>query len=544
MESISRRTRKNLTSGKERDDKSLKSDRSNEGHLKDNVLKLDLGRENNLNKVFLKVTQKYKQMNRSKSPNYATSESESPEKSPNIHTTQRRNKILTSIKSDGNNNISTIKGSNKILSIIKNNNKNIAKNEFSKTFLGSIIKEHADEQYSSQEEKDKESFKDINKGIFKKVIDLAKIRKAEEKKRKLLEENLVPSDDDNNNNQNNNKNNNDNSFVSKIDMINEALNKNKIKSKILETSIRDEKKSNYEFNFKSDSPINANDKNKSMYNSSFRKGKNKNNDAYINVVSNFQYPISKITNKKSKQRKPTVSIDNPELDIALLSNNLHVYKEQEDNSEAEENEVEMKKKAEIEEGIKKNKIYSKYSDWVIGNRLTEDEKIKLGIITKKKEVNKNEKKLKEIFGPGISLKANPDSTKSKSSAHAKGENLFNQSKNKCLIKFVPKKNKPSIHDEHYKAELNLSQVMDNDKKSRMSKSKNYSLIYDDDIILDNDGRVSLSKMIKDQFNQIKISNLVEPEKIMECTQDKYIREKSEYVLNFQELNRNIGRFLL
>lgn len=278
----------------------------------------------------------------------------------------------------------------------------------------------------------------------------------------------------------------------------------------------------------------------------------------------------KKSNKEILVKKQTLKYNSPELDLAHHINQLRFLAESNKMNSKENNiivnpdekkpdNLDNNKNQETEENEtinlnKKMKIYSKYSDLVIGDRMSDERKAELGIIPMKRNPNFNKKKNDLPIFNIINLEKKDKNTKNQTT------------KNTSLIKFIPKSFKLDPSDEYYmfeekrkkdaqirkdylhpqtathmgsKANKSLKQMMDLNIPS--NESNENLTIPGTNIKGVHLNKNSLAYMVKVQFNKIKIQNLVEPEKIMECTQDKFVRNKTEYVLEFQELNREIGK---
>lgn len=315
------------------------------------------------------------------------------------------------------------------------------------------------------------------------------------------------------------------------------------------------------------SKLNSNELNKENKESSDKVNTNK---IYLKSNSNRSQlnPLSGAkVNKSSKEipfKKPTLKYNSPELDLSSNINQMRIFAQNKLKSEKSIEKVNIKEIAkevkqpkddpDAEEDDyqenKKIKVYSKYSDLVIGDRMSEDLKVELGIIPKNRNQNFNRKKNELLLNLDT---ANLD----------KKEKCTTRNRNNTsLIKFIPKKFKLDPTDENFLNEvkrLNATKIrksyllpstskhiekseekplMDLMHLTSISKENNNNLTVPNKKSRHN--KISLAYMVKEQFNKIKIQNLVEPEKIIEVSQDKFIRNKSEYVLEFQELNREIG----
>lgn len=192
---------------------------------------------------------------------------------------------------------------------------------------------------------------------------------------------------------------------------------------------------------------------------------------------------------------------------------------------------------------KKFKVYSKYSNLVLGDRMSESRKIQLGIIHR--QTNKEDtlfKKRKDlglgIFTENLEKKRlQPKSTK----------NSFS------LIRFIPQKIEINGNkvDNHFHFPTSAALTTTNVTKKRINldtqiSAKDYSNTekLNTQSLENLYQRISLNYLIKEQFNLLKIENLKEPEKIMECSQDRFVRDKNDYVLEIQHLNRNIEKEVL
>lgn len=272
------------------------------------------------------------------------------------------------------------------------------------------------------------------------------------------------------------------------------------------------------------------------------------------TVSSFQPP---------KIKKPSIKYNNPDLDLnnhikqmRIMDENSRKIKEEKENLNAVNNNELYKKTNNLEiintneedpsESLSKRlKIFSKFSDLVIGERMSESQKFELGIIPRKRNNNFNKKK-------------DDDCIKITNKKNAHINNCLIQKSN-SLIKFTAKsKYKSDINDENYeylnKKANKQSNVKDEFFVVNTTKNKNSNYFRklinlnstSDENKAQTDPKVkkerkNLAVMVKEQFNKIRIMNLMEPEKLKESTQDKFVRNKTEYVMEFQQLNREIGK---
>lgn len=157
------------------------------------------------------------------------------------------------------------------------------------------------------------------------------------------------------------------------------------------------------------------------------------------------------------------------------------------------------------------------------------------------------------------------------------ENSLHKKDTKKDTHKVAAKRKSHFVNEDNNSVSNRSVSKNNNVKKNTIYSKFSSLVYEDKIpeeekytlgIKKKDGEFSNSKLyknnsvikfvkksemkndsenkdlaykIKHQFNSIKIKNLIEPEKLIESSQDKFVRNKCDYTLEFQNLNREIEK---
>lgn len=276
--------------------------------------------------------------------------------------------------------------------------------------------------------------------------------------------------------------------------------------------------------------------------------------------SNFQPP---------KLKKPSIKYNLPELDLNNHIKQMRIINENQKCKDQEKNEninmanntTDLNKKTTNIEGQlntneddpsesldKRMKIFSKFSDLVIGERMTQNQKIELGIIPRKRNQNFKKKGDDDFIKiPNKKIHQNKSSIQ----------------KSTSLIKFTPKnKYKLDITDENYEYLNKKANKQSNVKEefyvvnTAKNKNSNYmrqliNLNTPSNLGDDNKAhtdpknkkeRRNLAVMVKEQFNKIKISNLMEPEKIKESTQDIFVRNKTEYVMEFQQLNREIGKY--
>lgn len=301
---------------------------------------------------------------------------------------------------------------------------------------------------------------------------------------------------------------------------------------------------------------------------------NKENSAYSAFKNNFN--VNGMFNKSKEKRKPKKQItlnfgNNPDLDITgyleklnssnfNIKDNLNKQLSNRQNSTDQKDTLRKKNshqtsgsttnKANLND--KKIKIYSKYSDLVLGDRMNDDEKLELGIINKKRNRN---------FKANIANKDARDfndKNNSKARDNNKSSSIISlNSLSNSFIKFTHKTKTIDINNDFYYYDLyrntshnDLSSLNNKNSNNNSSNNKNIRLttiekrnnkivgIGDKEFIIK---KPNLSTMIKNQFTKIRINNLLEPEKLIESSQDKFIRNKHEFVLDFQEVNRNIGK---
>lgn len=185
-----------------------------------------------------------------------------------------------------------------------------------------------------------------------------------------------------------------------------------------------------------------------------------------------------------------------------------------------------------------NKKYSKFSNLVIGDKMGMKEKMDLGIVYKgRSQVKNKNNRLSNKFSTNNIFNLNKRlSSKGIDNIETPKKYDPNGTYNKSIIKFVEKNenhnHKISSKSDFYflNKQKNFHEEQNNTTNVNVNESENKNK------------KINLSKMIKEQFNKLKIDNIGQKDRLDEICQDKYVRDKHEYVLEFQELNRNVGKF--
>ena len=218
-----------------------------------------------------------------------------------------------------------------------------------------------------------------------------------------------------------------------------------------------------------------------------------------------------IDSESFSKKKKTMVFNNDEFNLVSQSTNA----KEEANQSINLDETQNSKKEKTEQHHIKAKLYSKYSDLVIGDRKTEEEKIQLGI--KKREVE-NKEGIMERFGIGIDLKKNKAPVKliaKKESIDFEYEKNKSTNRNKSFIKFVKKG--PEIEKEKEEKEK-----LETKENFREIRNKAFSMNYNEQTTTQENKQSNygikdnLARKIREQFTNYKIIDLKEPDKIIEC----------------------------
>jgi hypothetical protein len=291
-----------------------------------------------------------------------------------------------------------------------------------------------------------------------------------------------------------------------------------------------------------------------FFNNNLKKGMGK----YFGNIKGSKKKLNKSQLDRSRhfsingtEKKRTITIGS-EFDLTtILVNQINSVPEK---KKEEEEVVENKKH---DENLKNKKNFSKYSDLVLGDRMSEKEKQKLGIIHKCKNNAMDDgftKKVKE-FGLVFAEKKEKFAEFSLNGPYVKKKEKKKDvndrdARSSSIIKFIPAGDKNDINklmkdyvhmDESkkycYPIETNKVGTSFNTEVVRIEKNMHSDKLQPPSV----KARLSLSFLVKKQFEALTLSDLKEPVKKTEACQDNFIRNKNNYVKDFQNLNRHIEK---